>query len=82
MHLIKDTFVEGGLFAYMVVAAGVIGLAADFLQFVLIRRLDMLLSRGLSMSLLTTWLAAFVAGAQCSFGALAVTIRSNVRKRT
>lgn len=121
MHLVKEVFSEGGLFAIMVVAAGVIGLAVDFLQLVLIRRLDltaliagtiagtlllgllgtalgsihaysamayaapdersMLLARGLSMSLLTTWLAAFVAGAQCFFGALAATIRVNVQER-
>lgn len=122
MHLIRDTFVQGGLFAYMVVAAGVIGLAVDFLQLVLIRRVNLtaliagtmvgtlllgllgtalgsiqaysalamaapdqksaLLAHGLSTALLTTWLAAFVAGVQCFFGALAATIRVNVQERS
>jgi hypothetical protein len=40
-----------------------------------------LLAHGLSMSLLTTWLAALAAGAQCFFGALAATIRVNVQER-
>jgi hypothetical protein len=42
MDILVDVFKQGGIFSYLVLVAGMIGLAVDFLQMVLIKRLNLM----------------------------------------